>query len=166
MNAVDVVGLKKSYILTRGFFLRKIKAIEALKGIFFSVKKGEVFGLLGPNGAGKSTIINILSGILLRDAGTITIFGKDYDAEKEQIRMSMNVCSGHSRLISSLTVYENLKVFGKLYNVKNITSRIDELLTTFSILAVKHRVMRSLSSGQKTRVGLCKGFLNTPQLLL
>jgi ABC-2 type transport system ATP-binding protein len=145
---------------------KRYGAVEALKGLSLEVERGEFFGLLGPNGAGKSTTINILLGLIQADSGSIRIFGQDFATQQVAIRRRMNVAAAFTSLSGVLTVRENLKVYGHIYGVKNLNAKIDELLQRFEITELAHRQLQYLSSGQHTRVTLCKGLINDPQLLL
>jgi len=155
MSLLFIHDLRKSYDTT-----------EALKGVSFSVERGEIFGLLGPNGAGKSTTINILLGLILADSGHIEIFGQDFAHHGLEIRRRMNVAAAFTSLNGVLTVRENLRVYGHIYGVKNIRGKIDELLERFEITELANKKLQYLSSGQHTRVTLCKGLINDPELLL
>ena len=145
---------------------KRYGSVEALKGISFTVERGEFFGLLGPNGAGKSTTINILLGLILADGGSIRVFDTDFAAQPVAIRRRMNVAAALTSMNGVLTVRENLSVYGRIYGVKKIKTRIDELLERFEIRDLADTKLQYLSSGQHTRVTLCKGFLNDPELLL
>ena len=112
--AIKVDRLKKSY-----------GKVQALRGVSFNVKKGEFFGFLGPNGAGKSTTINILIGLLAKDSGEIEILGKELSEAKQE----MNLANAYSNLSGILSVEENLKVFAKLYKVKNAKKKIKQFDT-------------------------------------
>jgi ABC-2 type transport system ATP-binding protein len=160
MKAIDVNNLKKTF--KPGLF-SKTKAIEALKGISFNINEGEIFGLLGPNGAGKTTTINILSGILKEDSGNVTYFGKPLS---EEIKHIINVSSAYSWLTSELTVVQNLRIYGKIYNVKELDRKIESLIKQFGIYDIRNRKILTMSSGQKTRANLCKGLINDPKILL
>jgi len=161
MNAIEVSGLRKSY-------KHKKKLINAVDGIDFSIEEGEIFGFLGENGAGKSTTINMLSGILKKDAGEIRFFGKDIDERKnwEEIRNNMNVSSAYFGLSGNMTVYENLVVYAKLFGVKDYKARIEHLLEQFELTQLRKKKANTLSSGENTRLNLCKGFINKPKLML
>lgn len=159
MNAVEVKNLVKTYKF-------KGRYVEAVRNISFNIKKGEIFGLLGPNGAGKSTTINILSGVLSKDSGEIRILGKDPETENEYIRNNMNVSSAYFGLSDILTVYQNLKIYAKLFNVKNYEKQISHLLSNFELKHLKDKKVTTLSSGERTRLSLCKGFINNPKVLL
>jgi len=154
-NVIEIKDLKKSY-----------GKDEALKGISFDVKRGEIFGLLGPNGAGKSTTISILLGLVSLDKGKITILGRDFQKEREFISQRMNVVAARTSLTGILTVRENLKIFAMIYNIKNPDKKIDELLDLFEIPDSKNKKLQTLSAGQHTRVTLCKGLINNPEILL
>lgn len=140
--------------------------IVALHGASFSVKKGEIFGILGVNGAGKSTLLNILIGVLTATSGSVRIFDKDFFKNEEAIKQRMNIATAYADLASSLSVYRNLKVFSMLYGVKDYDKRIGELLELFGIVSLKNQRFDALSAGQRTRVNLCKGLLNEPEILL
>jgi ABC-2 type transport system ATP-binding protein len=140
--------------------------VEALKGLSLEVERGEFFGLLGPNGAGKSTTINILLGLIQPDSGAIRIFGQDFASQSVAIRRRMNVAAAFTSLSGVLTVRENLKVYGYIYGVGNLNAKINELLERFEIPDLANRKLQYLSSGQHTRVTLCKGLINDPDLLL
>ena len=155
MSLLTIQDLRKHY-----------GAVEALKGISFAVERGEFFGLLGPNGAGKSTTINILLGLILADSGRIQIFESDLATQSVAIKRRMNVAAAFTSMNGVLTVRENLGVYGRIYGVKKIEHKIDELLERFEITDLANTKLQYLSSGQHTRVTLCKGFINDPELLL
>ncbi len=159
MKYVEVKNLKKAYYY-------KGKKIEAVRGISFDIKKGEIFGLLGSNGAGKSTTINILAGLLSKDSGKINILGKDSNSDWEYVRNNMNISTAYYPLSSILTIDENLKVYAKLYNVKSYERRINELIKMFGLQKLRKKRVGKLSSGEQTRVALCKGLINYPKVLL
>jgi len=140
--------------------------VEALKSLSFDVERGEFFVLLGPNGAGKSTTINILLGLILPDSGAIRVFDQDFATQQVEIRRRMNVAAAFTSLSGVLTVRENLRVYGHIYGVRNLNAKIDELLERFEITDLAQRRLQYLSSGQHTRVTLCKGLINDPDLLL
>jgi len=150
-----VSDLRKTYKI-------KGERVAALKGVSFKVKKGEILGLLGPNGAGKTTTINILTGILKADSGEIRFFGKK---PSEETQNRINAATAYNSLNGILSVWQNLKVYAKMYNVKNSNQRIEELLKKFGIYEIRNRRVHNLSSGQKTRVNICKGLINSPDII-
>lgn len=145
---------------------KRYGSVEALKGLSLDIERGEFFGLLGPNGAGKSTTINILLGLILADSGSIRIFGEDFAVRQTAVRRRMNVAAAFTSLSGVLSVRENLKVYGNIYGVKNLNAKIEELLERFEIRDLANSKLQHLSSGQHTRVTLCKGLINDPELLL
>ncbi|MBI2655619.1 ABC transporter ATP-binding protein [Candidatus Woesearchaeota archaeon] len=158
MNYIEVQNLVKS-------FKEKGRAITAVDNISFSVKKGEIFGLLGPNGAGKSTTINILTGLLEKDSGTIKVLGFEPEKNWEYVKNNSNVATAYSWLSDVLTIRQNLRVYAKLYGVKNCEHKINELLEMFELKNVADRKIIRLSSGENTRAVLCKGLINSPKVL-
>lgn len=139
---------------------------KAVDDVSFIVQPGEVAGLVGPNGAGKTTIIHMLLGLISPNAGTVRLFGKSLDTDREQILQRLNFTSPYMAFPARLTVLENLRVFALIYNVRDPMEKIIELLERFGIGRLKNKPISRLSSGETTRVGLCKAFLNNPELLL
>jgi ABC-2 type transport system ATP-binding protein len=138
----------------------------AVDDVSFVVNAGEIAGLVGPNGAGKTTIIHMMLGLISPNAGNIHLFGKSLDADREQILQKLNFTSPYMAFPVRLTVLENLTVFAGIYNVRDPAVKIKELLERFGIGRLAKKPISRLSSGEITRVGLCKAFLNDPELLL
>ena len=143
-----------------------VGGFTAVDGISFDVKEGEILGFLGPNGAGKSTTINCLLGIIKPEEGEIRIFGRDLQKHRSEIMQEANYCSAEYNLPWSLTVWESLLVYSKIYQVKESKKRIAELLELFEISDFQGKQLRNLSFGQRARANLCKALLNKPRLLL
>jgi ABC-2 type transport system ATP-binding protein len=139
---------------------------KAVDDVSFVVPAGEIAGLVGPNGAGKTTIIHVMLGLILPNAGRVRLFEKSLDTHREQILQRLNFTSPYMAFPARLTVLENLTVFAKIYNVRDPATKIIELLERFGIGRLKNKPISRLSSGETTRVGLCKAFLNDPELLL
>src|SRR3990167_3772180 len=158
MNYIEVKNLVKT-------FREKGKTVTAVDGISFSVRKGEIFGLLGPNGAGKSTTINMLTGLLEKDSGTVRILGFEPERNWEFVKNNLNVATAYSWLSDVLSIRQNLRVYARLYGVKNHEQKINELLELFELKGVGDRKIIRLSSGENTRVVLCKGLINNPKVL-
>lgn len=138
----------------------------AVDDVSFVVRAGEIAGLVGPNGAGKTTIIHMMLGLISPNSGSVRLFGKSLEADREQILQRLNFTSPYMAFPVRLTVLENLTVFAGIYNVRHPANRIIELLERFGIGRLKNKPISRLSSGEITRVGLCKAFLNNPELLL
>ena len=152
---VETKSLSKQYPDT--------KALDCLN---LHLQEGEILGLLGPNGAGKTTAIHILLGLLTPTSGEVSVLGLSPLKERHKIAQQINFSSAYVSLPSNLKVSENLKIFSKLYNVSNPIKKIETLLEMFGISHLLNRLTGALSSGEKTRLNLCKALLNDPKLLL
>src|SRR5689334_2940936 len=139
---------------------------RAVDAISFTLNKGSIVGLLGPNGATKTTTIQMLVGITLPDAGSIRYFGLDLHKHREQCLQRVNFASSYNMLQNRITVWENLIVYARLYNVKHPESRIREMGQYFGIAGLFGQRFLTLSAGQKTRVNLVKALLNDPEVIL
>jgi ABC-2 type transport system ATP-binding protein len=155
MDAIDVKNLTKRYAGTL-----------AVDDITFSVKPGAVLGLLGGNGAGKTTTISMLLGLLVPTSGSISVLGYDMEKDRFAALARMNFSSPYIALPQKLSVIENLRVYGHLYNVPHLRRRIEELAEQFNLGGLLYRLAGELSAGQKTRVALAKSLINKPDLLL
>ena len=154
-NSVEVINLKKSYGLK-----------EAVKNISFKIKNSEILGLLGPNGCGKTTTIGMILGLLKPSSGEILINGMKIEENRIDILQKINFISPYIELPKKLTVKQNLTVYGKLYNIKNLKSRIDFLVNELRLEDLLNRVTGELSSGQRNRISLAKALINDPNVLL
>src|ERR1700688_1051745 len=139
---------------------------RAVDNVSFSIDRGQIIGLLGPNGAGKTTTIHMILGLITPTSGRIDIFGKSMATHRGEILEQVNFTSPYVAFPFRLTVLENLKVFARIYNLKKPRERIDEQLERFGITKLRDKAISGLSSGENTRVGLCKGFMNDPKFVL
>jgi ABC-2 type transport system ATP-binding protein len=140
--------------------------IVAVDRISFQVGRGEIVGLLGPNGAGKTTTINMILGVLAPDSGRILIEGVDLGAHRARALDCTNFAAVYAPLPGNLTVAQNLRIFGLIYNVPDISDRIEAALREFELERFRETRCGALSSGEQTRVSLAKAMLNRPRLLL
>jgi len=138
----------------------------AVDGVSFEVNRNEIVGLLGPNGAGKTSTINMILGVLEPTSGTILVEGDDIATKRSQVLARTNFAAVYAPLPGNLTVIQNLRFFGMIYGVKNLSSRIETLLEQFDLRGFRNTKCGVLSSGEQTRVGLAKALLNNPHLLL
>jgi ABC-2 type transport system ATP-binding protein len=138
----------------------------AVSSVSFVVNPGEIVGLLGPNGAGKTTIINMILSVLEPSSGNIRIENLDIAKSRSLALERTNFAAVYAPLPGNLTVAQNLRVFGMIYGVKNLTARIDALFTQFDLVRFRDTKCGVLSSGEQTRVALAKAMLNRPNLLL
>ena len=153
--AISVKNLTKLY-----------KQVLAVDDISFEVKKGSITALLGGNGAGKTTTIAMLLGALMPTSGSIHILGHDMLGNRYPALKKMNFSSPYVDLPWKLTVRQNLRVYGKLYNVNNLEKHIVKMAEELDMTEFIDRQVGKLSAGQKTRVSLGKALINTPQVLL
>ena len=153
--AIEINNLNKSF-----------GSILAVKNINFKIDKGKIIGLLGPNGCGKSTTIGMMLGLIKPTSGTVVINGQNIENNRTNLLEKMNFISPYIELPKKLTVEENLKVYGRLYGVKNLESKISELMEKLNLTQFKKRKTGELSSGQKNRVSLAKALVNDPEILL
>lgn len=140
--------------------------IQALHQVEFEVTPGEILGILGANGAGKTTLLHILLGLTTPTSGHVEIFGMNFEEHRSEILQQSNFSSSYVALPFNLKVRESLKVFAGLYGLRQADERIDELLRLFEIEETRELPVGKLSSGQMTRLNLCKALLNIPKLLL
>ncbi|MFZ5807563.1 MAG: ABC transporter ATP-binding protein [Verrucomicrobiota bacterium] len=140
--------------------------MTAVDGVSFDVNRNEIVGLLGPNGAGKTTIINMILSVLEPSEGTIHIEGLNVTSHRSQALSQTNFAAVYAPLPGNLTVAQNLRVFGLLYGVKNLSERIEILFEQFDLKKFRNVKCGVLSSGEQTRVSLAKALINQPRLLL
>jgi len=153
-------------LLTVEHLTKVFGKFKAVDDVSFAVGEGEIVALVGPNGAGKTTTIHMLLGLISPTCGSIRLFGKRLEDHREEILQKLNFTSPYMAMPGRLTVGENLKVFARIYDVREAAAKIDALLERFGILHLKNKPVARLSSGESTRVCLCKAFLNDPDLLL
>lgn len=147
--------------------LRKIYGeMVAVDDISFTVGRNEIVGLLGPNGAGKTTTINMVLGVLEPTSGSVLIEDVDIARRRSEAMKRTNFAAVYAPLPGNLTVFQNLRIFGMIYGVKNLPQRIEALLEQFGLKRFRNTKCGVLSSGEQTRVSLAKAMLNTPYLLL
>jgi ABC-2 type transport system ATP-binding protein len=147
---------------------KKYDSIEALKGVSFSVEKGEIYGLLGPNGAGKSTAINIIAGILSPTSGTATIAGHSIVADTIRAKAAMGVVLQDAVLVDELSALRNCLFFGSLYGIPGdrLKKRSIELLSWIGLSDRTGDAVGTFSGGMKQRLSLVLGILHEPSLLV
>jgi ABC-2 type transport system ATP-binding protein len=150
-SAISVQGLKKSY-----------GDVQAVKGIDFEIRTGEVFGLLGPNGAGKTTTVEILEGLRSRSGGEVAVLGFDPDKQRQKLKDRIGVCLQATNLPEKIRVHEAMDVFASFYS-HNVD--LTRLLQRLQLEEKKNAFYGTLSGGQKQRLALALALLNDPQLI-
>jgi len=136
--------------------------LEAVKGIDFEVRAGEVFGLLGPNGAGKTTTVEILEGLRPRSGGEVKVLNFDPNRQKKQLKDRIGACLQATNLPDKITVREALDFFGSLYSRR---ADGDAILARLQLMDKKDAAYATLSGGQKQRLALALALINDPQML-
>ncbi len=146
---------------------KKFNGFTAVDHISFEVKESEIFGLLGPNGAGKTTTIRMLSTLSRPTEGTASIGGYDIVKHDNQVRQQIGLVSEKMIMYDRLTAKENLRFFGKLYNIpKNVLNqRIDELLELVQLGKWKDSKVGTFSTGMRQRMNVIRALLNMPKVL-
>ena len=145
---------------------KQFKNALAVDNISFKINKGTILGLLGPNGSGKSTTIGMMLGLIKPTSGTVIINNQNIENNRTSLLEKMNFISPYAELPKKLTVEENLKVYGRLYGVKNLKDRIYNVMKKLNLTQFITRKTGELSSGQKNRVSLAKALINDPEILL
>jgi len=138
----------------------------AVKNISFDVNKNEIIGILGPNGCGKTTTIGMILGLLKPSKGKVLINGEEIENQRVDLLNNLNFISPYIELPKKLTVRQNLEVYGRLYDVKNLKIRIEDISEKLRLNEIIDKVTGELSSGQKNRVSLAKSIINDPMVLL
>jgi ABC-2 type transport system ATP-binding protein len=158
MSALLIKNLKKTYR----------NNVEALKGINLEVKKGDFFALLGPNGAGKSTIIGVISSLVLKNSGTVSICGIDTDDDLQLAKSKLGVVNQEFNFSQFERVIDIITTQAGFYGVdyKTAVSRADKYLKALGLWDKRNEQTRMLSGGQKRRVMIIKALIHEPDLLI
>lgn len=141
--------------------------VEAVRGISFAVKKGEIFSFLGPNGAGKSTTINILITLLPLQKGRVRVAGHDVARDPRKVREVIGIVFQDEVLDRDLTVWETMEFHGRIYGIPRDERRrrIDDLLAVVELDARRDERTKNLSGGMKRRLQIARGLLTRPEVL-
>ena len=145
---------------------KNFETIEAVKRINFNIQKSQTLALLGPNGCGKTTTIGMLLGLITPTSGQIFINEIELNYKDHQFLDIMNFASPYVELPKKLTVLENLKVYGRMYLIKNLKDKIEQIVEDLNLKNFLNKKTGELSSGQKNRVSLAKSLINNPKILL
>ena len=154
---IEIDNLKKSF-----------KDVNAVDGVSFKVKEGELFAFLGVNGAGKSTTINIISGVLQKDSGTVKVCGHDLDSDTDKIKNELGIVFQNSVLDKKMTAYDNLKSRANLYGIfgADFKKRLEEISELLDLKEILKRPICKLSGGQKRRIDIARALFHNPKLLI
>ena len=155
--------MEKKYAIEIDQVTKQFKSVFAVKNLSLKIKKNSIYGLLGPNGCGKSTTMGMILGLVTPSNGKIKVLDLEMEKNRAALLQKMNFISPFIDLPKKLTVEQNLKVFGNLYDVKNLKNKIPEILEDLKIQKLRTRLVGELSSGQKNRVTLAKALINDPK---
>lgn len=156
-EVIDIRNLRKSF-----------GDVKAVDDISFEVYEGSLFAFLGLNGAGKSTTINIISTLLKKDGGEVKIMGYDLDKDAEEIRKNIGIIFQGSILDATLSVKDNLSIRASFYGFygDRWKTRLGELVNLLSLEDILSRPYGKLSGGQRRRVDIARGLINSPKILI
>lgn len=152
--AVKVQGLTKSF-----------GDRYALKGVDLSLSGGEHLVIFGPNGAGKTTLVKILSTLVKPSSGNVWLDGIDIRDKPAQIRRKIGLVSHQTFLYDNLTIYENLKFYGKMYDISDLEQRIQEVISWVQLESRLHDRLGTLSRGLQQRASIARAVLHNPSML-
>lgn len=153
--AIEVEGLGKSFGNHR-----------ALTGIDLKVGSGEHVTVFGPNGAGKTTLIKVLSTLMKPSAGTVRLDGSDISKAPTEVRRKIGLVAHQTFLYDDLTVYENLKFYGKMYDVINLEEQIHNVVRWVRLEARLHDRVGTLSRGMQQRISIARAVIHNPSIVL
>ena len=153
-DAIKIENLKRSY-----------NEIIAVKGVSYSVAKGEMFGLVGPDGAGKTTTIRMLTGLLRPDSGNAEVLSYDLLKQQNLIKNEIGYLSQKFSLYGDLTIDENIEFFADIHGVKNFKDRRNELLEFTRLTPFRDRLADKLSGGMKQKLALACTLIHKPKII-
>ncbi len=158
MNALEISNLKKTYA----------SGVEALKGISLSVEEGDFYALLGPNGAGKSTTIGIVSSLVTKSDGNVSIFGTDIDQDFAEAKRKLGVVAQEMNFSPFEKVLDIVVTQSGFYGIpkKVALARAEEVLHKLGLWEKKDLQSRTLSGGLKRRLMIAKSLIHQPRLLI
>jgi len=159
-NALKVENLTKIYSD------KYSKEIKALNNLNLEVKEGEIFGLLGPNGAGKTTFLNILAGTVIKNSGSVKVWGHDLDKNPRQVRSSIGIVPQEVNLDAFFSPYKLLELQAGLYGIPKKDRITETILKLVSLEKQANAYARSLSGGMKRRLLIAKAMVHRPPILV
>ena len=172
--AVDVVDLRKEFWRKDGRERTRLgrqrrRKVAALKGVSFTMQRGETLAILGQNGSGKSTLVRLLSTLLLEDGGSATIFGHDLSTHGGEVRKLVNRVSVEASFFKKMSSEENLGYAARFYGMRRRETdvKIPEILAKVGFPSDRRgEAMENLSRGMQQKVALARALLTSPVLLL
>jgi len=163
MNTKNALKVEK---LTKIYSGKSSKEVRALNNLNLEVKEGEIFGLLGPNGAGKTTFLNILAGTVIKNSGTVNVWGYDLDKNSRQVRASIGIVPQEVNLDAFFSPKSLLELQAGLYGIPKKERITDTILKLVSLEKQANSYARSLSGGMKRRLLIAKAMVHRPPILV
>ena len=163
MNKKNALKVEK---LTKIYSEKTPKEIKALNNLNLEVKVGEIFGLLGPNGAGKTTFLNILAGTVIKNSGSVNVWGYDLDKDPRQVRSSIGIVPQEVNLDAFFSPKNLLELQAGLYGIPKKDRITDTILKLVSLEKQANSYARSLSGGMKRRLLIAKAMVHRPPILV
>ena len=152
--------------LTKIYSKKSSNKIIALNDLNLEVKEGEIFGLLGPNGAGKTTFLNILAGTVIKNSGSVNVWGFDLDKNARQVRASIGIVPQEVNLDAFFSPKNLLELQAGLYGITKKDRITDTILKLVSLEKQANSYARSLSGGMKRRLLIAKAMVHRPPILV
>lgn len=153
-------------IITARDIRKRLGDREILNGVSFELEEGQFLSVFGPNGAGKSTLLKIISMLIRPSSGELYLAGKPADEDPGGLRQIIGVLSHHSYLYDSLSARENLRFYGRMYGVKRLAERADELLEQVGLTLFANDPVRTFSRGMIQRLAIARAVVHEPKVLL
>jgi ABC-2 type transport system ATP-binding protein len=166
--AIEAVNLRRTYRTSTGALRRRSMDVDAVRGVSFTVAKGELYGLLGPNGAGKTTTIKMLITLLVPTSGVARVLGHDVVTDAPRVRASIGYVFGGDRgLYERLSALDNLRYFAELYGVEPRTQRqrIPAVLDLVGLAGRERERVEGYSRGMRQRLHIARGLLHDPPVV-
>jgi heme exporter protein A len=146
--------------------LKRFGLKTVLRGLDFHVEQGEFVVLLGPNGAGKTTFLRILASLSRPSMGQVTIAGHSLPAQAAEVRRTLGVVSHLPLLYGDLTAEENLRFYGRMYDLSNLDSRVTDVLRLIGLESRRRDLVRTFSRGMQQRLAIGRAVLHDPEVVL
>jgi len=158
--------MSQTIIEARGL-VKRYGDLEAVKGLSFAIRRGEIFGFLGPNGAGKTTTISMLSCLLEPSGGTAIVAGHDVAKAPDAVKRRIGLVPQELALYPTLSARDNLDYFGRIYGLRGrgLRQRVDEVLEMVNLTERARAAVKTYSGGMKRRLNIAAGLLHRPEVL-
>ena len=164
MNGVDIQA--DGYAIEVKRLIKSYGEHHALRGIDLNVKWGDILAIFGPNGAGKTTLLKVLATLVKPSAGDVSVAGFNLKQDAIMIRRRIGVVTHQTLLYDDLSAYENLRFYGKMYDVSNLRDRISQLVAQVGLESRIHDPVRTLSRGMQQRLAIARALIHDPPVLL